>query len=269
MSTYVIGDIQGCYQSFRKLLNKIKFNPNRDRLYLAGDLINRGPESLATMDYVLRYQKAIHCVLGNHDLHFLAVAHHCQNPHPKDTFNDILESRRKDAIIQWLSRQPLAIHLKKFNTLIVHAGILPGWSVEQALDYAAEVSEVLQSAARYQFYLAMYGNQPEAWQSHYQGTKRLRFITNVLTRMRYCHADGRVQLQAKGPLGQQPDGLVPWFELVHKSLTHQIVFGHWAALQGKTTRPFAQAVDTGCVWGGKLTALRLEDNQRVSIASIN
>lgn len=269
MSTYVIGDIQGCYQSFRKLLNKIEFNPNSDQLYLAGDLINRGPESLKTMQYILQHKDSIKCVLGNHDLHFLAVAHHCQPPHHKDSFQDILDSPDRHKIVYWLSQQPLAIHLKSLNSLIAHAGLPFCWSAKQAVEYSAEVSQVLQSSARYQYYVSMYGDQPDLWSKELMGVDRLRCITNAFTRMRFCQQDGRLELRVKCAPGRQPQHLVPWYKLSNSQYHGHIIFGHWAALQGEANQVKRHALDTGCVWGARLTALRLEDFQRISVKSVD
>ncbi len=267
MATYAIGDIQGCYQSFMQLLNKIQFEPTKDTLWLAGDMINRGPQSLATMQFILDHQDNIQCVLGNHDLHFLAVA--CQNkpPHLKDTFNDILESNQKDEIIQWLSKQPLAYYDESFDTLMVHAGLPHCWSQIDAIGYSQEVSLILQSNQANEFYSSMYGNEPAQWNNKLQGAERLRHITNAFTRMRYCFFDGELELQTKSPVGSQADDLFPWFELESKSYQGNIVFGHWASLEGKTTNSRINALDTGCVWGGSLTAIRLEDKQRFSVES--
>ena len=262
MATYAIGDIQGCYQSFRKLLKKIKFNPLSDTLWLAGDLINRGPNSLSVMRYVLKHQSSIKCVLGNHDLHFLAVANHCQTPSRKDTFHDILNSNQRDEIVYWLTKQPLAIYDKKLNTLMVHAGLPFYWSQKRAIKFSNEVSKVLQSPAAYQYYVSMYGNKPDCWSKSLKGIDRLRFITNAFTRMRYCHLDGRLELNAKSALGKQPKHLIPWFELENERYRGNIVFGHWASLQGYSPYENIHALDTGCVWGGKLTAMRLEDKKK-------
>jgi len=265
MPTYVIGDIQGCYQSFIKLLKKIQFDPNNDQLILAGDMVNRGPDSLATMMYVLENQNNIRSVLGNHDLHFLAVEHQCQTLGKNDTFDDILQSSEKHSIVEWLSQQSLVLYQTDFDTLIVHAGLPFNWSQQMALDYSNEVSTVIQSTSASQFYAAMYGNQPDLWNDNLKGMDRLRFITNALTRMRYCFTDGRLELQTKLPPTEKPSDLIPWFELENKLFTGNIVFGHWASLQGECAKPNINAIDTGCVWGGKLTALRLEDNQRFQV----
>jgi len=267
MATYAIGDIQGCYQSFRKLLKKIQFDPQKDQLWLTGDMINRGPNSLATMEFILKYQSSIRCVLGNHDLHFLAVANHCQNASEKDTFTDILNSNMRDEIIYWLSKQPLVIYDKNLNTLMVHAGLPFYWSEKRALKFSKEVSLVLQSPAAYQYYVSMYGNTPDTWSRSHKGIDRLRFITNAFTRMRYCHLDGRLELKVKSALNKRPKHLIPWFELENTRYKGNIVFGHWASLQGYSPYPNIHALDTGCVWGGKLTAMRLEDKKRFWVRS--
>lgn len=269
MATYAIGDIQGCYQSFTKLLKKIEFNPLKDRLWIAGDMINRGPDSLATMQYIMDHQQQIQCILGNHDLHFLAVAHECHTINSKDTFDDILNSSLKDEIVAWLTKQPLAVYEANFDTLMIHAGLPYNWSAQDALNYAQQVSTKIQSPSRYQFYLAMYGDQPARWDRDIQGLDRLRFITNALTRMRYCHADGSLELFAKSSPGTQNEHLIPWYELQNNHYRGEIVFGHWASLQGKSSIENIHALDTGCVWGGSLTALRLEDKKRFQVKSVN
>lgn len=265
MPTYVIGDIQGCYQSFTRLLKKIQFNPFADQLVLAGDMINRGSDSLATMNYILENQQSIRVVLGNHDLHFLAVAHNSQPLGSKDTFNDILQSSDRNLIVDWLSNQPLALYLEDFDTLVVHAGLPFNWSEKTALKYSQEISAILQSPNSPAFLASMYGNQPDAWSEQLSGMDRLRYITNALTRMRYCFADGRLELRCKLPPNKQTGDLLPWFELKNELYSGKIVFGHWASLQGQCSKPHIQAIDTGCVWGGKLTALRLEDNRRFQV----
>jgi len=265
MPTYVIGDIQGCYQSFTQLLKKIQFNPFSDQLVLAGDMINRGSDSLATMNYILKNQQSIRAVLGNHDLHFLAVAHNSQPLGEKDTFKDILQSTDRNLIIDWLSNQPVALYLEDYDTMIVHAGLPFNWSEKMALEYSQEISEILQSPNAPAFFSSMYGNQPDAWSEQLSGMDRLRYITNALTRMRYCFADGRLELHCKLPPNEQTGGLLPWFELKNKLYSGKIVFGHWASLQGQCSKPNIQAIDTGCVWGGKLTALRLDDNRRFQV----
>jgi len=268
MATYAIGDIQGCYQSFRKLLKIIRFDPLNDRLWLAGDMINRGPDSLATMQFILDHQQQIQCVLGNHDIHFLAVAFECHEKNPKDTFDDILNSQQKDEIVTWLTKQPLAHFDRSLQTLMVHAGLPFQWSKNEVLEHAREVSNKIQSASCYQFYRSMYGNLPDNWQDDLQGMARLRYITNALTRMRYCQAHGHLELSVKSTPGDQNSHLYPWFELENKQYNGDIVFGHWASLQGRCPYDQIHALDTGCVWGGSLTALRLEDKMRFKVKSV-
>jgi bis(5'-nucleosyl)-tetraphosphatase (symmetrical) len=268
MPTYAIGDIQGCYQSFRKLLKKIQFDPLNDQLWLAGDMLNRGPESLATMQFLLEHQQQVQCVLGNHDLHFLAVAYECGKMNAKDTFGDILASQQKDEIVNWMVKQPLAHFDTSFNTLMVHAGLPFSWSQSDAINYAREVSNKLQSTSCYQFYLSMYGDQPDFWDTKLQGMERLRYITNALTRMRFCRTDGSLELRAKSTPGEQNAHLLPWFELENNHFQGDIIFGHWASLQGKSPSSGIHALDTGCVWGGQLTAFRLEDKKRFAVNSV-
>ncbi len=268
MATYAIGDIQGCYQSFRKLLNKISFDPVNDRLWLAGDMINRGPDSLKVMEFILNNRRNISCVLGNHDLHFLAVANECHPANPKDTFYDILDSDMKYPCMAWLCQQPLARYSKQHQVLMVHAGLPAIWSYRDATRYSREVSKTIQSPAAYQFYLSMYGNQPTRWDDALKGLERLRFITNALTRMRYCYQDGSLELDTKSTPGIENAHLYPWFELENTRYKGDIVFGHWASLMGKTTKKHISALDTGCVWGRSLTAMCLDDRRLYSVKSI-
>ncbi|WP_444995989.1 symmetrical bis(5'-nucleosyl)-tetraphosphatase [Aliikangiella sp. IMCC44359] len=260
MATYAIGDIQGCYQTFQKLLNTISFNPTKDTLWLAGDLINRGPQSLQTLEFIYQHKNSIRCVLGNHDLHFLAVESQKHKANKKDTFDELLNSPLCHLLAQWLIQQPLFHWDQSLNCAMVHAGVPHNWTIQQTLTYSQEVSNYLQSSNHGKFFTQMYGNTPNHWDSKLQGLDRLRYITNALTRMRYCHQDGSLELTCKKPLGQQPSELVPWFEYTRSTpLDCDLVFGHWASLEGNCSTDRYHALDTGCVWGGKLTALRLED----------
>ncbi|PCI64046.1 MAG: diadenosine tetraphosphatase [Gammaproteobacteria bacterium] len=266
MATYAIGDIQGCYQSFIKLLNLINFDPNSDQLWLAGDMINRGPESLKVMTYIIENQSAIRCVLGNHDLHFLAVAHGCKSINLKDTFTDILESDSRNEIVKYLSQLPLVITDKDNQWIMAHAGIYPSWSAEKALSLSKEVMEILQSSDANQFYQNMYGNIPSIWEDTLTGFDRLRTITNIFTRMRYLDKNLSLELTEKNALEFKPSHLNPWFEFdnqdfINKPFQTNVIFGHWASLNGQCSKPNHFAVDTGCVWSGKLTALRLHDKK--------
>jgi bis(5'-nucleosyl)-tetraphosphatase (symmetrical) len=261
MATYAIGDIQGCYQSFVKLLKKISFNPSLDQLWLAGDMINRGPDSLKVMAFILENQDSISCVLGNHDLHFLAVSNECKKISPKDTFCDILGSKLRDEITSYLSQQALVVRNKKKKWLMVHAGIYPTWSAKKAITLSKEVSKVLQSSNADQFYKNMYGNQPSIWDDDLISFERLRLITNVMTRMRFLDQYLSLDLTVKSSIEKKPEHLNPWFDIYNRKLKYSLIFGHWAALEGKCKKENFYAVDTGCVWGGKLTALRLDDKE--------
>lgn len=265
MSTYVIGDIQGCLGAFQRLLAEIGFDPARDRLLLAGDLVSRGEDSLGTLRLVYRLRDSITAVLGNHDLHLLALAGGAVAPRAKERdLVEILEAPDRDTLLDWLRHQPLALHLPAHNSLLTHAGLPPGWSIAQTLARATEVEAVLQSDRRADYFNAMYGNAPAAWDDSLTGMTRLRVITNYLTRMRFVDADGALDLTTKGEADAPPAGFVPWFQHpARRDPSVRILFGHWAALEGRTPpQANVEALDTGCVWGGRLTALRLEDGVR-------
>jgi len=268
MPTYAIGDIQGCYQTLIKLLNRIEFNPDRDQLWVAGDLINRGNDSLKTLSFLYQLDDSVKCVLGNHDLHFLAVESGASIPRPKDTLDGILESPLREKLVNWLASQPLFHRDQKLNFAMTHAGFYPGWTLEQTEAYAKEVSDVLQSTDSLDFYLSMYGNTPEVWDEKLEGVERLRFITNALTRMRFCSDKLKLDLEEKSSPAQSPSNLLPWFELISSPKQYSLLFGHWASLEGYCPVKRIYALDTGCVWGGQLSALRLEDRQWFRVNSI-
>ncbi len=257
MSTWAIGDLQGCYAPLRELLEEIGFNAERDRLWFVGDLVNRDPRSLQVLRFVQGLGDRAVTVLGNHDLHLLAVANGIRKPHRSDTLDAILQAPDRDELLDWLRCQPLAQF--KNGHLIVHAGVLPQWSAQETLDLAREVETVLRGPDWVSFLHEMYGNTPAKWDNALQGVDRLRCIVNALTRLRYCRADGSMELLlAESNAGPQHD-LLPWFDMPRR-LTEDVtvVFGHWSTL-GLTMRPNLIGLDTGCVWGGKLTAVRLED----------
>lgn len=260
MPTYVIGDIQGCYQEFRQLLSSIQFDRNTDTLWFTGDLVNRGPQSLEVLRFVSKLNKVI-CVLGNHDLTLLALAH-TQVKIKSHNLNTILSAPDRDELLTWLRGRPLIYHDDKNNYVLVHAGIPPQWTVEQASQYAREVEQLLQGP-RYQELLSnMFGNFPIQWDSNLSGWDRYRYIINALTRLRFCDLEGNLDLKYKGRIDEAPSHLVPWFKVSNRlSKTQKILFGHWAALQGQADEPNIFPLDTGCVWGGCLTALRLDDNK--------
>ncbi len=260
MATYAVGDIQGCLKPLLRLLKRAQFNPSQDKLWVAGDLVNRGPESLETLRYLHSLGDIVTCVLGNHDLHLLAVAYDHRSPTKNDTFHDILDAPDKDILLNWLRQQKLVHHDPTLGFTMVHAGIPPQWSLKKALAYSAEVEQVLQSSAIESFLPEMYGNEPAKWKKSLTGNERLRTITNYFTRMRFCKPGGRLDLTSKQGPGQHPLGYAPWFaHPQRKTANDRIVFGHWAALEGKVKTPNVYALDTGCVWGGKLSMLRLED----------
>ncbi|MEE9342129.1 MAG: symmetrical bis(5'-nucleosyl)-tetraphosphatase [Gammaproteobacteria bacterium] len=264
MATYAIGDVQGCYDELLLLLKKIKFNPDKDQLWLAGDLVNRGPKSLETLRFARNHADAV--VLGNHDLHLLATACNVRAPKQKDTLQPILTAQDSDSLLDWLRTQPLFHHDKSLGYSMLHAGLPPQWDRKQAKNHAKEVENVLLSKTYPDFFSHMYGDTPAQWSDKLKGWDRLRFITNCLTRLRYCNSEGVLALDEKGPPGSQDNGLQPWFNWPHrKSSDMNIVFGHWSTL-GAYDSDGVHALDTGCLWGGTLTAMKLgKDGSRYKI----
>jgi bis(5'-nucleosyl)-tetraphosphatase (symmetrical) len=257
MATYAIGDIQGCHFSFQHLLSEIQFNPSRDRLWLVGDIVNRGAGSLEVLRWVYQHRAVINLVLGNHDLHAITVAEGFVRAHRGDTLQAILDAPDRDALLDWLRCQPL-IH-DGGEYVMVHAGLLPQWTIQSATSLAAEVSQALCSENYRDFLAQMYGNQPAAWHDELEGIDRLRVITNAFTRLRICTDAGEMDFKFKGELFDIPKGYQPWFDIAERqSKDATIIFGHWSAL-GLQQRDKLFALDTGCLWGGQLTALRLED----------
>lgn len=258
MATYAIGDLQGCYDAFICLLDKLHFNPDRDRIWLAGDLINRGPESLKTLEHCYALRDNLITVLGNHDLHMLAVLEGSLEPKRKDTFQDILKSSNKDLLAQWLQQCPL-MH-ENDDWVLCHAGIYPLWDLATARLHAREVESVLQNPTqRREFFDNMYGNEPACWNDRLEGPDRWRTITNFFTRMRLIDNSGNMDFKYKESMMNAPAGLSPWFEW-HKRVPvdKKILFGHWAALEGNTRAEHIIGLDTGCVWGNQLSAFCLE-----------
>jgi len=252
---YLIGDLQGCCDAFERLLERVDFSPSRDQLYLLGDLANRGPATLATLRRLIGLGNAATCLLGNHDLHLLAVAHGNARPSKGDTLDDVLEAADRPAIVDWLRHQRLAVH--EHGWLMVHAGVVPQWDLATTLALAGEIEARLQAPDLADFLAVMYGNEPSRWDEGLTGVGRLRFAVNVLTRMRFCAADGTLDLKTKDGMGAPPDGMYRWFEAPGRRTAGQpIAFGHWSTL-GLMDRPDLLALDTGCVWGGQLTAMRV------------
>lgn len=257
--TWAIGDLQGCLDSLLRLLPQL---PADARLWMPGDIVNRGPRSADSLRWAMSQGERLVTVLGNHDLHLLAVAAGIRRAHRTDTLDDILGAPDRDALIDWVRSRPLA-HFEH-GWLMVHAGVLPQWSVERTLELAAEVQRVLSGPDWIGFLREMYGNEPAAWSDSLRGNDRLRVIVNALTRIRFCTPDGRMDFAAKEGVDHAPDGYLPWFEVPGRaSRGTPIVFGHWAAL-GFMDRPDLLSIDTGCVWGRELTAVRLSDRTRRS-----
>ncbi|MEO6277149.1 symmetrical bis(5'-nucleosyl)-tetraphosphatase [Roseateles sp.] len=257
---YLIGDLQGCCSAFERLLARIDFSPSRDRLWLLGDLVNRGPQSLATLRCLHALGDTASCLLGNHDLHLLAVAHGVTPQHRSDTLAPILQADDRDALLDWLRHQRLAAF--EAGWLMVHAGVVPQWSREDTLALAGEVEAVLRGPALPDFLHAMYGNQPARWHPDLTGNDRLRFTVNALTRLRFCSADGEMDFKTKDGAGAAPQGFMPWFDVPgRRTVDVPIAFGHWSTL-GLLDRPTLLGLDTGCIWGGQLTAARIDGTRR-------
>lgn len=259
MATYAIGDIQGCCDSLEALVSRLPFDPRRDRLWFVGDVVNRGPKSLKSLRRIISAGSRAVTVLGNHDLHLLAAASKVRPLHPTDTLSSILKSKDRSDLIDWIRFRPLAHG--KGNTLLVHAGVLPQWGMAKTLSLAEEVSARLKSNHWQDFMHEMYGNAPAHWKDGLKGADRLRLIINVLTRIRYLQSDGGMDFACKLGPAKAPRSLTPWFAIKgRKTKNTRIVFGHWSTL-GLINRPNLIALDTGCVWGGRLTAIRLEDQK--------
>jgi len=261
MAVYAIGDIQGCYDEFVALLDRLQFNAETDQLWLTGDLVNRGPRSLEVLRLVKSLGNAAVTVLGNHDLHLLAQANDPKAQLKKlDTLDAILAAKDRDELLHWLQQQPLLHHDTRLQFTLIHAGLPPQWDLPLAMQCATEVQQVLRNAhAARELFANMYGDEPDQWRDDLKGMARLRFITNCLTRLRVCHTNGRLKLKYKGPAQALPDDLYPWFRAPNRqSARERIIFGHWSAL-GYHDADNVLGLDTGCVWGGKLCAVRLDD----------
>lgn len=259
MRTFAVGDIQGCYDEFAALLERIKFDPTHDRLWLVGDLVNRGPRSLDVLRRVKALGRCAITVLGNHDLHLLAVALAGEKTKSQDTLAEILAAPDRDELLHWLRHRPLLHHDAALGYTMIHAGLAPQWDIAAAQACAREVETALRDDERcIELFQNMYGDKPNRWSDDLAGFERLRFITNCLTRLRFCHDDGKLELKFKGTLEQTPQDLLPWFRVAsRKSRQQRIVFGHWSAL-GYYDGDNVLSIDTGCVWGSKLCAVRLD-----------
>jgi bis(5'-nucleosyl)-tetraphosphatase (symmetrical) len=256
MALYLIGDVQGCDDALERLLTHIAFSPSRDTLYLLGDLVNRGPHNARVLRRLMALGTSAHCLLGNHDLHLLAVSRGVRKPNKQDTVQDILTAPDSTDLLHWLRHQHMAMRVGKL--LMVHAGVLPQWTADQTMALAGEVEAVLRSDDWVQFMPQMYGGLPNAWRDDLQGADRLRVIVNALTRLRFCDAQGAMDFSVKEGAAQAPAGLMPWFDVPGR-LTQdmRVAFGHWSTLDS-ANRPDVVCLDDGCVWGGCLSAVRLE-----------
>ena len=264
MAIYAIGDVQGCYDPLRRLLDKLRFGPAEDRLWLTGDLVNRGPHSLKTLRFVRSLDEAAVTVLGNHDLHLLALGHDVRySDSHYDSMSKVLKAKDGEELLAWLRHRPLAHYDRKINSLLVHAGVPPFWSVEKALKRAAEVEEMLRSKKYLWVLKHMYGNQPRRWSGGLTGAARTRFIINTFTRMRMIYPDGRLNFTHNGPPSKARRGMIPWFDAPDPQWAGtRIVFGHWSAL-GLLVDEDKISLDTGCVWGRELTAVKLTKKAKV------
>ncbi|VAW62600.1 Bis(5'-nucleosyl)-tetraphosphatase, symmetrical [hydrothermal vent metagenome] len=271
MAIYAIGDIQGCYPQLKKLLQKLKFSSDKDQLWFAGDIVNRGPESLNTIRFIKSLEDNAITVLGNHDLHLLAMAHGRHKQGKKDTVQEILDAPDSEQLLNWLVHRPLMYYQKENNVCLVHAGLHPLWTKDQALNCAKEVEKVLRSSKAHEFFHHMYGDKPSGWSDNLSGWDRLRFITNCFTRMRYINDNMKLRLKEKGSPGKQPADIHPWFEFKRKTDDLNIVFGHWSTLKDPQIATLFP-LDTGCLWGGKLTALKINSdlnlNKRTNLIAV-
>ena len=266
MPTYAIGDIQGCAAEFAALLEEVAFHPKRDRLWLLGDLINRGPDSLAVMLRIMALEECVVTVLGNHDLHFLAIWYGGHTPNAGDTLDALLAAPEAPDIARWLRRQRFFHQDRALGYAMVHAGVPPGWTFADAAAASDELMAVLQAPNFVDYLRRLYGNQPDKLTAELSGMDRWRVLTNCFTRMRLLDAEGRLNFSHKGTLQEAPAGCAPWFAAAAEGLRgERLLFGHWAALQGRTGQDHIIALDTGCVWGRQLTALCLETGERISV----
>ncbi len=257
---YFVGDVQGCCSALDALLTKIDFSPSRDRIYVLGDLVNRGPQSLETLRRLRGFGDSATCLLGNHDLNLLAVAHGVRKPHKGDTIGEILDAPDREAWLDWLRQRRMAVF--EHGWLMVHAGVVPQWDTAQTLRLAGEVESLLRGDALAEFLPQMYGDAPARWHESLAGTERMRFVINALTRTRFVAADGTLDLVTKEGADGAPAGFYPWFDVPgRRTLGTPIAFGHWANL-GLIDRADLLALDTGCVWGRQLSAARVDGDRR-------
>jgi len=269
MATYVIGDIQGCFIELKTLLKEISFDPHKDQLWCVGDLVNRGPLSLEVLLHLQQYGDAVKIILGNHDLYLLGVYYEAWPATPSATLLPILQYDDAEMLMDWLRNQPLVFHSDDKKHWMIHAGLYPLWTLEEAKEYAHIVEKHLRSHNPYPVLAAMYGNKPNRWSDDLKGDERTRFIINALTRMRYVDQEARLDLHCKESPDDAPENLMPWYEhprlLIPDDVT--LYFGHWASLNIQKPKDNIIALDTGCVWGEHLTAYRIDDGQFFSVKS--
>lgn len=269
MATFALGDIQGCHDELARLLDRLAFDPTRDRLWSVGDLVNRGPKSLDVLRFFKSLGPCTTVVLGNHDLHLLTLAAGHKEPERDTTLHAILRAPDRDELLDWLRQRPLLFQSEKKRVTLVHAGLPPQWDCTQAAGLAREVETALRDPGYREFLQGLYGNEPSRWRDDLRGMDRLRFIVNALTRLRYCDAEGALLLKEKGPLGSQPEAALPWFRVPgRRSREERILFGHWSTL-GYLAENNVWALDSGCLWGGQLTALRVRRKKPLESIAIN
>jgi bis(5'-nucleosyl)-tetraphosphatase (symmetrical) len=263
LATYAIGDLQGCYEPLQRLVDAIGFDPARDRLWFTGDLVNRGPQSLQCLRYVKSLGAAAVTVFGNHDFHLLCIAEGVEQKKKRDTLEEVLHAPDRDELLDWLRRRPL-MHAED-GFVLVHAGVLPEWSVDRALSLASEVESMLRGEDYRVLLARMYGDEPRRWSDTLTGIERLRVVINAMTRLRMMDHDGAMVLPFKGKPADAPAGTMPWFDFPQRaSRDHTVIFGHWSAL-GRMVRDDVVCLDSGCVWGRSLSAIRLSDRQLYSV----
>lgn len=270
MADYAIGDVQGCYEPLMRLLDEIQFDERNDRLWFVGDLVNRGPESLAVLRFIKALPLKPRITLGNHDLHLLSRLYADKTwSNRDDTLQEIEQAHDAEELGNWLRQQSILYFDEQLNVAMTHAGIAPMWSLQEAKALANELETVLHGEQFRVFLTQMYGNQPDLWSWDLAGIERLRLICNYFTRMRFCDKQGRLIFHYKGTLEKAPADLYPWYDVPQRvPISADIIFGHWAALMGRSPDSHIHAIDTGCLWGGQLTALRLQDKQRFAVPGL-
>ncbi len=272
MSTYAIGDLQGCYLELQDLLDKVNFDRTNDQLWFLGDIVNRGPDSLKCLRFVKSLGTNATTVLGNHDLHLIAIANNVRKPHRNDTVEEIIEAKDSLELLEWLKHQPLLVSDPDLNITMIHAGLPPQWSLDQAKELAQETQSLLRSKKFNDFIQNMYGDQPDIWSDTLRGNDRHRFIINAFTRIRYIDKYGKLDIKENNAPGTQEKSLIPWYAIPdRKTKKDKITFGHWSTVHLGNENNFKQynvyPLDTGCLWGGELTAMRLEDEKLFSVPS--